>query len=92
MLRGLEGWHFIVLAAVVAVLFGYKRMPDAARSMGRSMRIFKSEVETMRKDDKPEVAASIPVPTPTAAPAPAAAATPTAATVPAPAPASDHIS
>ena len=48
----LEPWHVIVLLLVVVVLFGYKRLPDAARSMGRSMRIFKSEVESMRKDDE----------------------------------------
>jgi sec-independent protein translocase protein TatA len=41
----------IVLLLVVVVLFGYKRLPDAARSMGRSMRIFKSEVDSMRHDD-----------------------------------------
>jgi sec-independent protein translocase protein TatA len=51
MLRGLEGWHLIILVALVALLFGYKRLPDAARSLGRSMRIFKSEVETMRDGD-----------------------------------------
>jgi len=54
-MRGLfEGWHVIVLLIVVLLLFGYKRLPDAARSLGRSMRIFKSEVETMREggDDK----------------------------------------
>lgn len=50
MLRGLEGWHLIILVALVALLFGYKRLPDAARSLGRSMRIFKSEVDTMRGD------------------------------------------
>lgn len=48
----LEPWHVIVLLLVVVVLFGYKRLPDAARSMGRSMRIFKSEVDTMRHEDK----------------------------------------
>ena len=47
----LEPWHVIVLLLVVVVLFGYKRLPDAARSMGRSMRIFKSEVDSMRSDD-----------------------------------------
>jgi sec-independent protein translocase protein TatA len=51
-MRGLfEGWHLIILLVVVLVLFGYKRMPDAARSLGRSMRIFKSEVDSMRNDD-----------------------------------------
>jgi sec-independent protein translocase protein TatA len=48
----LEPWHVLVLLAVVLVLFGYKRLPDAARSMGRSMRIFKSEIDTMREDGK----------------------------------------
>jgi sec-independent protein translocase protein TatA len=46
----LEPWHVIVLLLVVVALFGYKRLPDAARSMGRSMRIFKSEIDTMRDD------------------------------------------
>jgi sec-independent protein translocase protein TatA len=51
-MRGLfEGWHFVILALVVVALFGYKKMPDAARSLGRSMRIFKSEIEEMKKDD-----------------------------------------
>jgi len=36
---------------VLVLLFGAKRLPDAARSLGRSMRIFKSEVKEMRTDD-----------------------------------------
>ena len=41
------------------ILFGYRKLPDAARSLGRSMRIFKSEVEEMKKDGKtPPSAAS----------------------------------
>ena len=44
--RGLfEGWHLVVLIVLVVVIFGWKRLPDAARSLGRSMRIFKSEVD-----------------------------------------------
>jgi sec-independent protein translocase protein TatA len=51
--RGLfEGWHIVILALVIVALFGWKKMPDAARSLGRSMRIFKSEVEEMKKDGK----------------------------------------
>ncbi len=51
--RGLfEGWHVVVLVLVVVLLFGWKRMPDAARSLGRSMRIFKSEVGEMKNDGK----------------------------------------
>ncbi|MEP7034533.1 MAG: Sec-independent protein translocase subunit TatA [Dermatophilaceae bacterium] len=54
-----EGWHIVVLLLVIVVLFGWKRLPDAARGLGRSMRIFKSEVEEMKKDGKaPPSAAS----------------------------------
>jgi sec-independent protein translocase protein TatA len=52
-LRGLfEGWHLVVLILVVIVLFGGKRLPDAARGLGRSLRIFKSEVKEMQEEDK----------------------------------------
>ena len=51
--RGLiEPWHIVVLILVLVVLFGGKKLPDAARSLGRSMRIFMSEVEEMKKDGK----------------------------------------
>lgn len=50
-MRALEPWHLIVLVVVVAILFGSKRLPDAARGLGRSMRIFKAEVKEMRDDD-----------------------------------------
>jgi sec-independent protein translocase protein TatA len=53
MFRALEPWHLIVLVAVVAVLFGGKRLPDAARGLGRSMRIFKSEIRQLNDDDVP---------------------------------------
>ena len=48
----IEPWHIVILILVLVVLFGGKKMPDAARSLGRSMRIFKSEVEEMKKDGK----------------------------------------
>ena len=44
--------EIIVLLVVVLVLFGAKRLPDSARSLGRSMRIFKSEMTEMKADDK----------------------------------------
>ena len=53
MIRGLfEGWHLVILIIVVLVLFGGKRLPDAARGLGRSLRIFKAEVAQMQDDDK----------------------------------------
>lgn len=48
--RVFEGWHLIVLLVVALVLFGGKRLPDAARGLGRSLRIFKSEVKQMNEE------------------------------------------
>jgi sec-independent protein translocase protein TatA len=47
----LRPWHLAIIALVFVVLFGYKRLPDAARSVGRSMRIFKAETKGLRGDD-----------------------------------------
>ncbi|MFB7723784.1 MULTISPECIES: Sec-independent protein translocase subunit TatA [unclassified Nocardia] len=43
-------WHLLIVALVFLLFFGSKRMPDAARSLGRSMRIFKSEVSQMQTE------------------------------------------
>jgi sec-independent protein translocase protein TatA len=43
--------HWLWVLVFVAVFFGAKRMPDAARNLGRSMRIFKSELKEMKSDD-----------------------------------------
>jgi sec-independent protein translocase protein TatA len=48
------GWEWVVLVLIVLVLFGYKRLPDAARGLGRSLRIFKSEVSELKDDPKTE--------------------------------------
>ena len=48
---GLRPWHIFVLVVVLVLLFGAKRLPDAARSLGRSMRILKTEVRGMADDD-----------------------------------------
>jgi sec-independent protein translocase protein TatA len=50
-MNSLRPWHLLVLALVFIVLFGAKRLPDSARSLGRSLRIFKSEVQELNKDD-----------------------------------------
>ena len=54
-MRAFEPWHFLILVLVVLLLFGGKRLPDAARGLGRSLRIFKSEVKQMQ-DDTPRPA------------------------------------
>jgi sec-independent protein translocase protein TatA len=48
---GLRPWHIIVLVVVLVLLFGAKRLPDAARSLGRSMRILKAETRGLAEDD-----------------------------------------
>ena len=50
----LSPWHLLILAAVVLVLFGAKRLPDSARSLGRAMRIFKSETRGLHGDEQAE--------------------------------------
>ena len=45
-----EGWHLVILILVIVVVFGWKRLPDAARSLGRSARILKSEVDEMKSE------------------------------------------
>lgn len=51
------GWELVIILLVIVLLFGAKKLPDAARSLGRSMRIFKSEVQEMRNDDPQELPA-----------------------------------
>jgi sec-independent protein translocase protein TatA len=53
-------WKVLIIAVVVLVLFGSKKMPDAARSLGRSMRILKAEVSNLHEHDEenPESAAA----------------------------------
>jgi sec-independent protein translocase protein TatA len=55
-LGGLQPWHWLIVIAVFVLLFGAKKLPDAARSLGKSMRIFKSEIKEMQADSKPEAA------------------------------------
>lgn len=53
MFDGLRAPEVLLLILVLLVLFGGKRLPDAARGLGRSLRIFKSELKADEKD-KPE--------------------------------------
>lgn len=83
---GLQPWHWLIVIAVFVLLFGAKKLPDAARSLGKSMRIFKSEIKEMQSDSKQDTPSDVagraaPSPTPiaseradsAAAPAPEAA-------------------
>lgn len=89
MLNGL-GWpHLLIIAALIIILFGAKRLPDAARGLGKSMRIFRAETRGMHQDEaaaEEPAASNPPAPTPPqqiAAPQPYIAPTAPAAAAPA---------
>jgi len=47
-------WKILIVAVVLIVLFGSKKLPDAARSLGRSMRILKAEVQDLHHEHEEE--------------------------------------
>jgi len=68
MLGNLNGWHLLILLAVILLLFGAAKLPALAKSVGQSARVFKGEMKAMKADDEqgeqteggPQVAASTP--------------------------------
>lgn len=50
--------EIIIIAVLIILIFGWKKLPDAARSLGRSARVFKSEVDEMKKDSEKKSDAS----------------------------------
>jgi len=49
----LKGYELLIIALLLVLLFGAKRLPDAARSIGRSLRIFKSETKGLVDGEAP---------------------------------------
>ena len=47
----LKGWELLIIIAIVLLLFGAKRLPDAARGLGRSLRIFKAETKGLTEGE-----------------------------------------
>jgi sec-independent protein translocase protein TatA len=74
-------WKILIVAIVIIVLFGSAKLPAAARSLGKSMRILKTEVSSLH-DDEDETKAGQTTPAQLAA-ASAAAAPPVAPAAPA---------
>jgi len=46
----IQGWQWLIILAIVLLLFGATRLPKLAKSMGQSARIFKSEIKTTEED------------------------------------------
>jgi len=82
----LRGPEILILVLIILLLFGAKRLPDVARGMGRSLRIFKAETREMTADgdddgdhtDKPDAAVQPPASLPPAPPVTDAAPVPPA--------------
>ena len=45
MLRGLQGWHLIIVVVVFVLLFGAKKLPESAKSIAKSLKNFKTEMK-----------------------------------------------
>jgi sec-independent protein translocase protein TatA len=77
----LGGWEFVILIGILVLLFGAKRLPDMARSIGQSARVFKGEMKGLKDDEARKAAAQDSKPAdPPAAPTPPAALPPAAET------------
>src|ERR1700761_5424348 len=51
-------WKILIVAVVIIVLFGSRKLPHAARSLGQSMRILKKEVQGLHEDSADEPSSS----------------------------------
>lgn len=49
---GIQGWQWIIIAVIIILLFGAPKLPKLAKSVGQSMRIFKSEVKTLHDGEE----------------------------------------
>ena len=50
--NALSGWHLVVIVFIVLLLFGAPKLPGLARSLGQSMKIFKSEIKSDKTDER----------------------------------------
>ncbi|MFB7505131.1 Sec-independent protein translocase subunit TatA [Streptomyces broussonetiae] len=56
--NALEPWHIVLLILVIVLVFGSKKLPDMARSLGKSARILKSEAKAMKDEGKQSTASA----------------------------------
>jgi sec-independent protein translocase protein TatA len=57
MLGNLNGWHLLILLAVILLLFGAAKLPALAKSVGQSARVFKGEMKAMKDEEDKTTAA-----------------------------------
>lgn len=61
MFAGMQGWHLLIVLAVILLLFGAAKLPALAKSVGQSARVFKGEMKAMKDEDGADRADSPPV-------------------------------
>jgi sec-independent protein translocase protein TatA len=62
------GWELVLLIGVLVLLFGWKKLPDMARSIGQSARVFKGEMKGLKDEEPRTKPAEKPAEKPTALP------------------------
>ncbi|MDJ1115254.1 twin-arginine translocase TatA/TatE family subunit [Microbacterium dauci] len=50
---GPHGWQWLLILAVILLLFGAAKLPALAKSVGQSARVFRGEMKAMKNDDAP---------------------------------------
>jgi sec-independent protein translocase protein TatA len=58
----LGGWELVIILGILVLLFGAKRLPDMARSIGQSARVFKGEMKGMKEDGSAKDKSADPAP------------------------------
>ncbi len=64
MFANLNGWHLLIVLAVVLLLFGAARLPGLAKSVGQSARLFKGELTSAKPADESATDSSAAAPEP----------------------------
>ena len=57
----LKPWHIVIIVLVFVVLFGAKRLPDSAKSVAKSLRIFKDELKPVEEKKTDDGSSSTPI-------------------------------
>ncbi|MCR2792594.1 twin-arginine translocase TatA/TatE family subunit [Microbacterium sp. zg.Y625] len=60
---GIHGWQWLLILAIILLLFGAAKLPALAKSMGQSARVFKTEMKAMKEDDQAPVSSGATAPT-----------------------------
>lgn len=50
----LQGWEWIIILAIVLLLWGGPKLPGLAKSLAQSLRVFRKEIKTTEEAKAPE--------------------------------------